>query len=65
MPGDIVYAPPEDEHYHGGGPNSPMAHVTVNIGGSPTWGDPVPDEEYDEHFYEALEKWQRTSATGH
>ena len=32
-PGDIVYAPPGQWHYHGAGPNSPMAHVAVYIGG--------------------------------
>jgi quercetin dioxygenase-like cupin family protein len=53
LPGDIVYAPPGQWHYHGAGPNSPMAHVAVYIGGSPGFGEPVEpvtDKEYDEHF---------------
>jgi hypothetical protein len=27
-----------------------MAHVSVNLGGPPEWGDPVTDQEYDEGF---------------
>ena len=53
LPGDIVYAPPGQWHYHGAGPNSPMAHVAVYIGGSPEFGEPVEpvtDKEYDEDF---------------
>jgi quercetin dioxygenase-like cupin family protein len=48
--GDIVYIPPGEAHYHGGGPDSPMAHVSVSIGAPAEWGDPVTDEEYDEGF---------------
>jgi quercetin dioxygenase-like cupin family protein len=47
-PGDIVYAPPGEWHFHGGCPDSPMAHVAVSMGGPPEWGDPVSDEEYTE-----------------
>jgi quercetin dioxygenase-like cupin family protein len=50
-PGDIVYIPPGEWHYHGGAPDSPMAHVSVNVGGAPDWGDPVTDQEYDEGFF--------------
>ena len=53
LPGDIVYAPPGQWHYHGAGPNSPMAHVSVNRGGSPEFGEPVEpvtDKEYDQDF---------------
>jgi quercetin dioxygenase-like cupin family protein len=43
VPGDIVYAPPGEEHYHGAGPDSPMAHVAVipavTVGASATWGE--------------------------
>ena len=49
-PGDVVHIPPGEWHYHGGGPDSPMAHVSVNIGGPPVWGDPVTDQEYGEGF---------------
>jgi quercetin dioxygenase-like cupin family protein len=49
-PGDIVHIPAGEWHWHGGGPDSPMAHVSVNIGGAPEWGDPVTDQEYEEGF---------------
>jgi quercetin dioxygenase-like cupin family protein len=49
-PGDIVHIPPDEWHYHGGGPDSPMAHVSVTVGGPPEWGDPVTDQEYAEGF---------------
>jgi quercetin dioxygenase-like cupin family protein len=50
VPGDIVSIPPGEWHYHGGGPGSPMAHISVNLGGPPEWGDPVTDQEYGEGF---------------
>lgn len=50
LPGDVVYIPPAEWHYHGGGPDSPMAHVAVSLGGPANWGDPVTDQEYDESF---------------
>ena len=41
VPGDIVYTPPGQWHYHGAGPHSPMAHVAVipavTVGASATW----------------------------
>jgi 4-carboxymuconolactone decarboxylase len=47
-PGDIVSVAPGEWHYHGAEPDSPMAHVSVNLGGPPEWGDPVSDDEYAE-----------------
>jgi quercetin dioxygenase-like cupin family protein len=49
-PGDIVHIPPGEWHFHGGAPDSPMAHVSVNLGDPPEWGDPVTDQEYAEGF---------------
>ena len=49
-PGDIVHIPPGEWHWHGGGPDSPMAHVAVSMGGPAEWADPVTDQEYDEGF---------------
>jgi quercetin dioxygenase-like cupin family protein len=47
VPGDIVYSPPGEVHYHGAGPHSPMAHVAVipavTARVSTTWG-----EEHDQ-----------------
>ncbi len=34
--GDTVAAAPGEEHWHGAGPESPMAHVAVSIGDT-TW----------------------------
>ncbi|HVD13626.1 MAG TPA: cupin domain-containing protein [Actinomycetota bacterium] len=47
-PGDIVSIDPGEWHYHGAEPDSPMAHLSVSIGGAPRWGDPVTDDEYAE-----------------
>lgn len=49
-PGDVVHVGPEEWHFHGGGADSTMVHVSVNGGGAPEWGDPVTDEEYAEGF---------------
>src|SRR5262245_21010053 len=42
-PGDIDYTPPDQWHYHGAGPDSPMAHAAVipavTVGASATWGE--------------------------
>jgi quercetin dioxygenase-like cupin family protein len=46
LPGEIVSVPPGEWHFHGGAPDSPMAHVSVNVGAAPEWGDPVSDEDY-------------------
>ena len=49
-PGDVVSVRPNEWHFHGGTPESPLVHVAVNGGGDAIWGDPVTDEEYDEGF---------------
>ena len=50
LPGDVVYVEPGAWHFHGGAPDAPMAHVAINGGGGPEWGDPVTDEEFAEGF---------------
>ncbi|MGH2591634.1 MAG: cupin domain-containing protein [Actinomycetota bacterium] len=50
QPGDVVHVGSGEWRYHGGGPDTPLAHVAVNGGGAPEWGEPVTDEEYDEGF---------------
>ena len=49
-PGDVVHVDADEWHFHGGGPDSPLVHVAVNVGGEPEWGEPVTDEEYAEGF---------------
>jgi quercetin dioxygenase-like cupin family protein len=49
-PGDVIHAGPDEWHFHGGGPESPLVHVAVNGAGTPEWGEPVTDAEYDEGF---------------
>ncbi|HLI57993.1 MAG TPA: cupin domain-containing protein [Actinomycetota bacterium] len=48
-PGDSVYTPPGQWHWHGATPGAYMVHVAVNPGGKTEWGDdrPVTDEEYE------------------
>ena len=45
--GDTVYTPPNQVHWHGARPNSPMTHLSLTTGGT-TW-EPrkVTDEEYN------------------
>ncbi|MBO8416102.1 MAG: cupin domain-containing protein [Proteobacteria bacterium] len=48
--GDVVIVPPGVEHWHGGGPDTWMSHVAfapVPENNTPTWLDPVTDEEYN------------------
>jgi quercetin dioxygenase-like cupin family protein len=49
-PGDVIHVGPDDWHFHGGGPETPLVHAAVNGAGTPKWGEPVTDAEYDEGF---------------
>lgn len=47
-PGDTVYAPPGEEHWHGATPDSPLTHLSITYGGATEWvDDKVSDEDYD------------------
>jgi quercetin dioxygenase-like cupin family protein len=46
--GDMVSVAPGEWHYHGAEPDSPMAHLSVSLGGPPQWGEPVTEDEYAE-----------------
>jgi hypothetical protein len=49
-PGDIVYTPSAEEHWHGAAPDHFMTHLsmTENVPDQPdTWGDHVTDADYD------------------
>ena len=45
-PGDVVYAPDGEEHWHGSAPGHFMTHLTITEGG-PHWGPHVTDAEYN------------------
>jgi quercetin dioxygenase-like cupin family protein len=49
-PGDVIHVGPDEWHFHGGGPDTPLVHVAVNGGGAPAWGEPVTAKEYAEGF---------------
>ncbi len=36
-PGDVVYSPPGERHWHGAAPGASMAHLSVTTVGSPEW----------------------------
>ncbi|MFB9831899.1 cupin domain-containing protein [Actinoallomurus acaciae] len=44
-PGDLVWTPPGERHWHGGGPETVMAHLAVSLG-TTNWLDAVSDDEY-------------------
>jgi quercetin dioxygenase-like cupin family protein len=44
-PGDVVWAPPGEVHWHGGGPDSMLLHLAVSLG-STNWLGPVSDADY-------------------
>jgi 4-carboxymuconolactone decarboxylase len=49
-PGDVVHVGPDEWHFHGATPDSPLVHLAVNGGGGPEWGESVSDAEYEESF---------------
>lgn len=40
--GDLVYAPPGEEHWHGASVDDPMRHLALSFGDT-SWGGPVED----------------------
>jgi len=45
QPGDAVYAPPGEEHWHGAAPGSFLLHTAVSLGHT-EWLAEVPDDRY-------------------
>ena len=39
-PGDVVYSPSGERHWHGAAPGSSMAHLSVTTVGPPEWFEP-------------------------
>lgn len=49
-PGDVVWFPPGERHWHGAGPDGPMCHIAIQEaqdGSTVTWLDQVSDADYD------------------
>ena len=49
-PGDVVWIPPDEKHWHGAGPNTVMVHVAMQEaldGKHVEWMEPVTDEQYE------------------
>ncbi len=48
-PGDVVWIPPAEKHWHGAAPDSPMKHISIveNLDGkSADWMEKVSEEQY-------------------
>jgi quercetin dioxygenase-like cupin family protein len=45
-PGDAVWFPPGEQHWHGAGPDTWMAHNAISLGAT-EWLDPVTPEDYE------------------
>ncbi|MFD0745556.1 cupin domain-containing protein [Phytohabitans flavus] len=44
-PGDTVWVPPGEAHWHGGGPETYLVHLAISLGQT-GWRDAVTDDEY-------------------
>jgi quercetin dioxygenase-like cupin family protein len=48
-PGDVVWIPPGEKHWHGGSPANGMTHIAMQEaldGNTATWMEPVTDAQY-------------------
>jgi quercetin dioxygenase-like cupin family protein len=48
-PGDVIWIPPNEKHWHGGSPTNGMTHIAMQEsleGNYSTWMEPVTDAEY-------------------
>ena len=45
-PGDVIWTPPGEEHWHGAAPDRFMVHTAIWEGDETTWGDLVTEAEY-------------------
>lgn len=49
-PGDVVWIPPEEKHWHGAGPTTAMTHIAIQErkdGKTVEWAEKVSDEQYN------------------
>lgn len=44
-PGDVVWVPPGERHWHGAGPESTLIHLAVSLG-TTTWAQEVAEADY-------------------
>jgi quercetin dioxygenase-like cupin family protein len=44
-PGDVIYTPDLEEHWHGAAPDQFMTHLSITEG-DPHWGAHVTEHEY-------------------
>ena len=44
-PGDVVWVPPGERHWHGAGPGSFLTHLAISLG-TTTWADEVAETDY-------------------
>jgi quercetin dioxygenase-like cupin family protein len=49
QPGDIVWAAPGEEHWHGAAPDSFVAHTAISLGVT-AWREEVPGDRYEKAF---------------
>jgi quercetin dioxygenase-like cupin family protein len=45
-PGDVIWTPPDEEHWHGVAPDNFMVHTAIWESDETTWGEHVTDAEY-------------------
>lgn len=49
-PGDVVWFPPNEKHWHGASPTTAMTHIAIQEeldGSSANWMEKVSDEQYE------------------
>ena len=52
-PGDVVWIPPGEKHWHGAGPTTGMSHISIvekRDGQSAAWLEKVSDEQYQSGY---------------
>ena len=45
-PGDVVWFPPGEKHWHGAAASEGGVHLAVNVNAKTSWMEPVTDSEY-------------------
>ena len=45
-PGDVIYTPPGEEHWHGAAADHFMTHIALWEGDDTTWAEHVTDDDY-------------------